>query len=88
MMNWFRRRREARQQIEQMARDYIAEYGDQAYYKARERMMDAAMRGDHRENEMWTLVRADIRKLTGHPGSQGDTATRMLEAAYRRGERV
>lgn len=76
MLRWWRRRHVERERIERDAIELMERHGDQAYYIAREHMANAVKLGDTAENVRWTMIREHIRKLSGHPGYQGDTATR------------
>lgn len=77
MIKWWRRRREENDRIDREATELIEQHGDQAFYIARQRMVEAMIIGDIAENTRWTRIRQRIRKRTGHLVKQSDPAPRL-----------
>lgn len=81
MLGWWKRRKEARRQIEADAQSLIDRLGPQAYYEAfhlHELQKAGADEGDvpERPQGHWERVAYEIGKRTGH--DHVDTATRYL----------
>lgn len=77
---WWKRREQSRVMVDADAAALIAEFGDQAYYIARQRASECRQRHTidaNREEGHWARVRAEIGRRTGHNGV--DTATRYLQ---------
>lgn len=78
--NWLRRRREARALIDADATAMIAEFGDSAYWIARDRALEQRLHriiDAERTSAHWDRVRFEIRRRCGQ--KQADTATKYLE---------
>jgi hypothetical protein len=80
MFGWWRRRRELQTRIDADASAMIAEFGDSAYWVARDRALELRLHNildAERSSEYWNLVRFEIRRRTGRRGA--DTASQLLE---------
>lgn len=66
LAGFFRRRREARERIEQDARDLLTWMGNPAYYEARERARACRAKGDRAGDRHWGRVAVEIAGRTGH----------------------
>jgi hypothetical protein len=80
IFKWLRRSREAQARIDADATAMIAEYGDSAYWVARDRALELRLHkiiDAERTPEHWDRVRFQIRKRTPRRGA--DAATRLLE---------
>jgi hypothetical protein len=80
IFSWLRRRRKAQALIDADALAMISEFGDSAYWVARDRALEQRLYkivDAERTPEHWNRVRFEIQKRTGSRGA--DTATRFLE---------
>jgi hypothetical protein len=80
MFSWWRRRRELQSRIDADASAMITEFGDSAYWVARDRALELRLHNildAERSSEHWNLVRFEIRRRTGV--RPADTGTRYLE---------
>jgi hypothetical protein len=80
IFGWRQRRRDARAKVERDATRLMQEFGERAYYVARDRAL-AARCGEvidaNRDADHWDRVRAEIGKCTNRVFV--DTATRFIE---------
>jgi hypothetical protein len=80
MFGWLRRRRDLQAGIDADAVAMIAEFGDSAYWVARDRALEFRLHkivDPERTSDYWDRVRFRIQKRTGRRGA--DPATKLLE---------
>jgi hypothetical protein len=80
MFGWWQRRKESQGRVGADASAMIAEFGDSAYWVARDRALELRLHkiiDAERTPEHWDRVRFQIGKRSSRRG--GDTATKLLE---------